>query len=97
MYVSTKVQRSSRAIGDHLKRQRKLMGLTTQIVAERADITLPTLRKIESGEPVRSEALLSVLNVLGLLDSIVAASDPFNTDVGRLRADEILPTRVRTR
>jgi hypothetical protein len=26
---------------------------------------------------------------------VVAAADPYQTDVGRLRADEILPKRVR--
>jgi hypothetical protein len=29
------------------------------------------------------------------MDSVVAAADPYQTDVGRLRMDEILPKRVR--
>ncbi|MGH2893215.1 MAG: transcriptional regulator, partial [Solirubrobacteraceae bacterium] len=33
----------------------------------------------------------------GLLDQVTAAFDPLNSDVGRLRAGEQLPTRVRPR
>jgi hypothetical protein len=29
------------------------------------------------------------------MDSVVAAADPYQSDVGRLRMDEILPKRVR--
>jgi hypothetical protein len=36
-----------------------------------------------------------VLRILGTLDGVVAAADPYQTDVGRLRVDEILPKRVR--
>jgi hypothetical protein len=33
--------------------------------------------------------------VLQLADAIVTASDPYRTDLGRLRANEQLPKRVR--
>ena len=65
-------------------------------VSERAGISRDTLRAIEQGKGTAStENLLRVLRILGVLDGVVAAADPYQTDVGRLRADEILPKRVR--
>ena len=43
------------------------------------------------------ENLLRVARALGVLDLLTKALDPYATDVGRLRADEELPTRVRAR
>ena len=42
-----------------------------------------------------TENLLRVLRTIGIMDSVVNAADPYETDVGRLRMDEILPKRVR--
>lgn len=94
-YIPTKVRRASRIVGEQLRNQRKLLGLTAQMVAERASITTVTLRRIEQGEPVRTDVLFRVLRVLGMLDAVVAATDPYQTDVGRLRASEKLPKSVR--
>ena len=44
-YIPTKVRRAARTIGEQLRIQRKLMGLTAQMVAQRADITTVTLRR----------------------------------------------------
>ena len=92
-YIPTKVRRAARTIGEQLRIQRKLMGLTAQMVAERADITTMTLRRIEQGESVRTDVLFRVLRVLGMLDAVVTATDPYLTDVGRLRASENYPSR----
>lgn len=62
---------------------------------QRAGTSVITLRKIEQGQPVRSDILLTVIKVLGMLDRVVDATDPYQTDVGRLRANEQLPQRVR--
>ncbi len=91
------VTRALRNIGEHLRRWRQLNGLTQALLAERADVSVPTVRAIETGTPVSTENLARVLRVLGVLDGIVAATDPMSTDVGRLRADERLPQRVRSR
>ncbi len=75
---------------------RKLNRLTTAQVAERANVSRETLRAIEQGKGTAStENLLRVLRIIGIMDSVVAAADPYQTDVGRLRMDEILPKRVR--
>lgn len=44
---------------------------------------------------VSLENVLRVLRALGLMEAISRALDPFESDVGRLRADERLPLRVR--
>jgi transcriptional regulator with XRE-family HTH domain len=83
-------------LGTHVCDWRKLQRLTAAQVAERAGISRDTLRSIEAGKGTAStENLLRVLRVLGILDGVITATDPYQTDAGRLRADEILPKRVR--
>lgn len=89
------VKRSLRAIGQNLANQRKLLGLTAKMVAERAGTTQPTISKLENGEGTTLEIALRVMRVLGLMDAVVSATDPFTTERGRLMADEKLPDRVR--
>lgn len=91
------IKRSLRIIGQNLANQRKLLGLTARMVAERAGTTPPTISKLENGEGTTLEITLRVLRVLGLMDGVVAATDPYGTERGRLMADERLPERVRVR
>jgi transcriptional regulator with XRE-family HTH domain len=94
--VPLAVERGLRVLGEHVSTWRKLQRLTAAQVADRAGISRDTLRTIEHGTGRAStENLLRVLRVLGILDPVIAASDPYQTDVGKLRADEILPKRVR--
>lgn len=73
-----------------------VLGLTAQQVAERADITRDTLRKIESGNAnVGFNNVAQVLRALGLLDQVVSMVDPLNSDLGRLRAGSLAKKRAR--
>ncbi len=91
------VVRALRLMGTHVANWRKLQRLTAAQVAERAGVSRDTLRAIEQGKGTAStENLFRVLRILGTLEGVVAAADPYQTDVGRLRADEILPRRVRS-
>ncbi|WP_106126076.1 helix-turn-helix domain-containing protein [Pseudosporangium ferrugineum] len=93
---SSRVSAAAVSIGEQLLAWRKLHGLTAVQVAERAGISRNTLRRIETGDPgVSFEAFLGVARALGVLDALVAATDPYETDLGRARADEVLPKRVR--
>ena len=75
---------------------RKLNRLTAAQVAERSGISRDTLRTIEQGKGTAStENMFRVLRTLGIMDIVVRAADPYETDVGRLRVDEVLPKRVR--
>ena len=91
------VKRAMRTIGQNLANQRKLLGLTAKMVAERAGTTQPTISKLENGDGTSLEITLRVMRVLGLMDGVVAATDPFATERGRLMVDEKLPERVRVR
>lgn len=96
--VPLPVRRAARGIAEHVLTWRKLRGLTQVQLADRSGLARGTVQRIEAGEMgVSLENLLRVLRALGLLDAIPEALDPFASDVGRLRADERLPMRVRPR
>jgi transcriptional regulator with XRE-family HTH domain len=89
------VANGQRRIGDELATWRRLRRLTAAQVADRAGISRHTVMRIENGEGASMENVLRVARALGVLDSLVAALDPYATDVGRLRSEEALPERVR--
>ena len=91
-----KTRLAATRLGEHVLTWRKLQNLTAEQVCQRAVISRPTLRKIENGDPtVTVESLLNVLRALGRLDSVIDALDPYETDLGRARVEQILPGRVR--
>jgi transcriptional regulator with XRE-family HTH domain len=86
---------AQRRIGEQLATWRKLRQLTAAQVAERAGISRYTVMRLENGEGASLENLLRVARAVGVLDLLAAALDPYATDLGRLRAQESLPERVR--
>ncbi len=91
-----KIDREVTELGEHVRGWRMVLNLTAQQVAERADISRTTLRKIESGDPNVSFAnVTQVLRALGILDKVVGALDPLNSDIGRLRAGNLTKKRAR--
>lgn len=94
--VTVRTRLAGRRIGEHLTAWRKLQSLTAEQVADRAGVSRETLRKLERGEvTVGLSVMLDVARVLGTLDRVVQALDPYETDLGRARADQLLPKRVR--
>jgi len=94
--TSARTTRAAGQIGEYLRAWRKLQGLTAEQVAQRANISRPTLRRLETGEAgVSLETVLNVSRALGQLDRVVAAFDPYETELGRANADKQLPQRVR--
>ena len=89
--------RALREMGEDLSTWRKLRGLTAAEVADRAGLAAKTVLRLESGQGATLENAMRVARALGVLDSLTEALDPYATDVGRLRADEALPMRVRHR
>ncbi|MGL5828111.1 MAG: helix-turn-helix domain-containing protein [Angustibacter sp.] len=91
-----RIDRQLTEFGEHIRGWRMVLGLTAQQVAERADITRDTLRKIETGNPTVSfRNVTQVLRALGVLDQAVAAIDPLSSDIGRLRAGHLKKRRAR--
>jgi transcriptional regulator with XRE-family HTH domain len=91
----TAVTAAQRRIGEHLAAWRKLRQLTAVQVADRAGVSRYTVMRLENGGGASTENLLRIARALGVLDTLVAALDPYTTDWGRLRSEEILPKRVR--
>lgn len=90
------IVRAAETIGSQLTAWRKLQDLTAQQVAERANVSRDTLRRLEHGEAgVSLETVLGVARALGALDRVVDSLDPWQTDLGRARAASALPKRVR--
>lgn len=92
------IDRALRDAGENVIAWRKLRNLTQAQLAERADVGVNTLRRVEHGDGgITLENLLRILRVLGVLDGLSRSLDPYESDVGRLRSDQQLPKRVRPR
>lgn len=94
-YTPTTVRRGLGTLGEHVSVQRRLLGLTTEDLAKRAGVSADVVRSLEHGRPIRTDGLLSVLNILQLLGPALDATDPYRTDLGVARSAEILPRRIR--
>jgi len=92
------IARALRDVGGSVLAWRKLRGLTQAQLADRAGISRPTVRRLETGDGAISlENTLRILRALGILEQLPRALDPYETDLGRLRSEEQLPQRVRPR
>ena len=89
------ISRALRGLGEDLATWRKLRRLTSEQVADRAGLSRATVVNLEHGRGGSLENALRVARALGVLDALATALDPYATEVGRLRADEALPQRVR--
>jgi transcriptional regulator with XRE-family HTH domain len=89
------VTTAQRRIGEEFATWRRLRRLTAAQVADRAGLSRHTVMRLENGTGASLESVLRVARALGVLDSLVSALDPYETDVGRLRSEEALPERVR--
>lgn len=81
--------RMLKELGSNIARWRKLQGLSATVLAERAHVTRDTLRAIETGTGApRIDSLLAVLTSLGMANTVIASTDPWNSIAGRALMDE---------
>ncbi len=74
-------------LGESLRQWRIILGLSQELAAERANISMPTLRRVERGDPgVKMRSFLALVSILNLTERFVSAAEPLETDLGRLRA-----------
>ncbi len=93
---STKTIRAAHQLGENIATWRKLQSLTCEQLADRAGVSRVTLSKLEHGNlGVGVGVVLEVLRALGQLEGVVTATDPYETDLGKIRAGQALPRRVR--
>lgn len=97
-YLNPYAERDLHDFGTHLRNWRKVRGLTAEHLASRAGISRSTLRDIEAGRgTTQFSAVVSVMTVVGMDRAVIDAADPYNHDLGRLRADLMTRERVRER
>lgn len=90
------IQKATKQMAENLTAWRKLRGLTINQLADRAGLSETTVKRLTSSPgSVSLENTLRVARALGILDQLVNAADPLNTDLGRLRSGQQLPDRVR--
>ncbi|TJW10794.1 helix-turn-helix transcriptional regulator [Parvibacter caecicola] len=96
MNAPARTRMAAKSIGESLQSWRKLYGISSQELADRAGVSRATVSRLENGDP--SVSLATFLNVCGILQiegRLIDAVDPYETEYGRIRADEELPKRVR--
>lgn len=85
-------------LGADIRRARTLRRWTVASLAERAGISLSTMKAIEAGAPGTGiGALARVLQLLGQLDALANLLAPGSDPAARFFEDEHLPKRVRPR
>jgi transcriptional regulator with XRE-family HTH domain len=83
-------------LGADISAARKRRKITQQRLADGAGVTLPTIRRLESGDPGVSLATLAmVLVVLGEGKRLANLLDVAADDVGMMLENQQLPQRVR--
>jgi transcriptional regulator with XRE-family HTH domain len=76
-------------LGANIERWRKLQGLSTVQLSARAHVTRDTLRALEQGTgSPRLDSVLAVLTSLGIANTVVESTDPWNSPAGRALMDE---------
>ena len=86
-------RRAIRALGERLRAARLRRKMTQAIMAERVGVSVPTLKKLEEGDPTTSlAAMVRVLSVLGLAGDIdkIGAEDKLGRE---LQDSELAPPR----
>lgn len=95
--AAPRADRNRREFAESIARWRKLLRLTQDQTAQQAGISRNAYARLERGEPgVSLDVVMRVLTIMRLADPLIEALDPLNTDLGRVRAGEALPQRVRT-
>lgn len=89
------VSRAMRTIAANLSLARRQQRITLELLAERANLSVPTVRRLLNEGAGTFENFLRVARILGLLQGVEDATDPLNTPIGRARAEQDVPKRVR--
>jgi transcriptional regulator with XRE-family HTH domain len=83
-----RTRNAAQSLGEHPRSWRKLQSLTIDQLVARAGVNRETVSRLEQGDlGVGIGTLLHVARALGLLESLVTALDPCETDRGRAREE----------
>lgn len=88
---SVRQDRLIKDLGTNVRRWRKVNGMSASDLAARAFVTRETLRNLEEGTGApRVDSLIAILAALGIVESVVEATNPYNNAAARVRIDDIL-------
>jgi transcriptional regulator with XRE-family HTH domain len=91
-------ERAIAQLGADFSRARRRRSITQENLAQRAGVSLSTVKRLEAGDPrMQLHVLARVLLVFGDLDKLKVLLDSAGDDIGLALADEGLPQRVRAR
>jgi transcriptional regulator with XRE-family HTH domain len=89
------VQRALRKLGADLRDARVRRRIKTEVMADRLQVSRPTLRRLERGDAgVGMGTYATALYVLGLVDRLAALADLAHDHVGQQLASDALPRRI---
>jgi transcriptional regulator with XRE-family HTH domain len=92
------VRRVLRKLGADIREARLRRRIQTAVMADRVQVSRPTLWKLEQGDPsVGIGAYATALYVLGMVDRLADVADIANDPVGQRLASESLPRRITSR
>ena len=89
------VARAMRNVASNLDLARRQQRITLELLAERANLSVPTVRKLLNEGSGSFESFLRIARILGMLQNVEDATDPLRTPIGRARAEQDVPKRVR--
>jgi hypothetical protein len=90
------VARALRKLGRDIKDARRRRRIPMAIAAQRASVSMPTLIRVERGNPsVSIGSYATVLFVMGMADRLADLVDARNDAVGLQLEEENLPKRIR--
>lgn len=89
------IARSMRNIAENLELARRQQRIPMELLAQRANLSVPTVRKLLKEGSGSFENFLRVSRILGMLASVEKSTDPLLTPMGRIRAEDDVPQRVR--
>lgn len=89
------VAHAMRQIADNLNLARRQQRISIDLLANRTNLSAPTVSKMLNTGSGSFENFLRIARALGLLNYVVKATDPLNTGIGRIRAEEDTPQRIR--
>lgn len=90
------VRRGLTKLGRDIRTARLRRRIKLSVLAQRAGISVPTLRNVERGDPgVSIGKVACVLFSLGMMDRLSELADVRNDDLGLMLEEEKLPERIR--
>lgn len=93
--VPRAVEGACAQIGGNIQTWRRLRNMSVSDLANRSGVSAATLRRLEQGHGASLENVLRVVRQLGVMDPMVASTDPWNDDRGQILMAAMVQDRGR--